>query len=252
MRILLTTISLSVFPAISFAHFQVLLPSQPIVTTQKTITLTAQFTHPMEQGPLMNMDVPQRFGVIVNGESQDLLTTLQPHQQDGKTWFSTTYQLKMPADYLFFLEPKPYWEPSEEKMIIHYTKVIVDGFEAETGWETMVGFPVEIQPLVRPYGLWTGNLFRGVVQSQGKPVPFATIEVEYFNENQHIKIPNSPFITQVIQADANGTFSYAMPIAGWWGFAALIEGEKPLKNPEGKLVPVELGGLIWINVVDMQ
>jgi len=39
-----------------------------------------------------------------------------------------------------------------------------------------------------------------------------------------------------------------MPISGWWGFAALLDDDKPLKNPEGKEVPVELGGLMWVHV----
>ena len=82
---------------------------------------------------------------------------------------------------MFFIEPAPYWEPAEQKMIVHYTKVVVDAFGAEDGWDARVGFPVEIEPLARPYGLWTGNTFRGIVLREGKPVPFATVEVEYYN-----------------------------------------------------------------------
>jgi len=254
MKLILSLISLGLIPSLSQAHFQTLLPDQAVITekSSKMVTLQAQFTHPMEQGPLMNMAMPQQFGVIVNGQSHNLLPTLQSHQQDGNTWFSATYQVKSPADYVFFLEPTPYWEALEGKMIVHYTKVVVDAFTAETGWETMVNFPIEIQPLVRPYGLWTGNLFRGIVIFQGKPLPFATIEVEYFNENHHITIPADPFITQKIKADANGNFAYAMPIAGWWGFAALTTGDELVKNPLDELVPVELGGLIWIQVIDME
>ncbi len=49
-----------------------------------------------------------------------------------------------------------------------------------------------------------------------------------------------------------GTFAYAMPRAGWWGFAALIEGDKPMKRPDGNDVPVEQGALIWVRAVDMK
>jgi cobalt/nickel transport protein len=41
-----------------------------------------------------------------------------------------------------------------------------------------------------------------------------------------------------------------MPRAGWWGFAALVSGEK-MKNRAGKLVDCELGGLIWVKTVDV-
>jgi cobalt/nickel transport protein len=137
-------------------------------------------------------------------------------------------------------------------MIVHYTKVVVDAFGAEEGWDSMVGFPVEIEPLVRPYGLWTGNIFRGVVKKNGKPVPFAEIEVEYRNSDNKVAIPADSYITQVIKADANGAFSYAMPRAGWWAFAALLEGDEQMKNPEGKMVGVEQGALIWVRVIDMK
>ena len=116
----------------------------------------------------------------------------------------------------------------------------------------MIGLPVEIEPLVRPYGLWTGNLFRGIVRKAGKPVPFAEIEVEYYNEGRAVSISGDPFVTQVIKADANGMFAYAMPRAGWWSFAALVEGDELVTNPDGKKVPVELGGLIWVKTVDMK
>ena len=72
-------------------------------------------------------------------------------------------------------------------MIVHYTKVVIDVLGAEKGWDALVGLPVEIEPLVRPYGLWTGNTFRGIVRYHGKPVPFARVEVEYYNEGRRVK-----------------------------------------------------------------
>jgi len=137
-------------------------------------------------------------------------------------------------------------------MIVHYTKVVVNAMGMEEGWDAMVGFPVEIEPLVRPYGLWTGNAFRGVVRKDGKPVPFAEIEVEYRNKGKRVSIPSDPFVTQIVKADANGVFCYAMPRAGWWGFAALLDGDQPMKDPKGEMVDVELGALIWVKTVDMK
>ena len=89
-----------------------------------------------------------------------------------------------------------------------------------------------------------------MVLKNGNPVPFAEIEVEFINDGS-IKAPNDAFITQVIKADANGTFSYTMPKAGWWGFAALVEGDTPMTSPEGKKVPVEEGALMWVKTTDM-
>lgn len=236
------------------AHFQVLLPARDVVSAEdgRTVDLTILFTHPMENGPVMEMGRPRRFGVLVQGKRYDLLETLVHRPIDGKAAYTATARLLRPGDHVFFLEPASYWEPAEEKLIIHYTKVVVDYLGAEEGWDQMVGFPVEIEPLVRPYGLWAGNTFRGIVRRNGQPVPFAQVEVEYYNEGGRVRVPNDAFATQVIKADAQGVFSYTMPRAGWWGFAALVDGDQKLPNPDGKPVDVELGGLIWVKTVEMQ
>jgi cobalt/nickel transport protein len=239
---------------VAFGHFQVLIPSSDVVTTagSRSATLDIIFTHPMEQGPVMEMGEPARFGVLAGGETTDLLDTLESVKRDGKAAYTASYDFKAPGDHVFFIEPAPYWEPAEEKMIIHYTKVVINAFGDESGWDEMVGFPVEIEPLVRPYGLWTGNIFRGMVTKDGEPVPFAEIEVEYYNEGSAVAIPSDAFVTQVIKADANGVFTYAMPRAGWWAFAALIDGDEQLANPDGEMVDVELGALMWVHVTDMK
>ncbi|MFP4058220.1 MAG: DUF4198 domain-containing protein [Candidatus Brocadiia bacterium] len=236
------------------AHFQVLIPSTDIVTMEgpKEVELDILFTHPMEQGPVMEMGAPRQFGVLVGERREDLRDSLQARKVEGKTAYTASYRFRAPGDYIFYIEPAPYWEPAEQKMIVHYTKVVVDAFGAEEGWDRMVGFPVEIEPLVRPYGLWAGNTFRGVVRRNGEPVPFAEVEVEYYNRGKEVAIPAGAFVTQVIKADAHGVFSYTMPRAGWWGFAALVEGEKQMANPQGRKVDVELGALLWVRTVEME
>jgi len=245
---------LSLGGTLAQAHFQLVIPSPGMVTAggDKTVELNLLFTHPMEGGPVMEMGPPVQFGVLAGGKKVDLLKTLQLKVVEGKSTFQTSYKPKAPGDYIFYIEPAPYWEPAERKMIVHYSKVVVNAFGEEEGWEEQVGFPVEIEPLVRPYGLWTGNLFRGVVRKNGQPVPFAEVEVEYWNQKGEVKAPADPFITQGIKADAQGVFSYAMPRAGWWGFAALIDGDEKLNNPQGEAMDVELGGLIWVHCVDMK
>jgi cobalt/nickel transport protein len=109
--------------------------------------------------------------------------------------------------------------------------------------------PVEIEPLARPSGLWTGNLFRGIVRHLGQPVPFAEVEVEWVNDGS-VTPPDDSFLTQVIKADGNGVFAYAMPRAGWWGFAALVDGPEAT-GPDGRPAATELGGLVWVKATDM-
>jgi cobalt/nickel transport protein len=235
------------------AHFQELIPSADIVsrTIGETIVLDVVFTHPFEGGPVMDMGTPVQFGVLVEGEKQDLRSSLTPHPVAGKNAYQARFTPRAPGDYVFYIEPAPYWEPAEKKMIVQSAKVVVDAFGAERGWDAMVGLPVEIEPLVRPFGLWTGNVFRGVVRREGKPVPFAHVEVEWRNDGT-VTAPADAFVTQVIKADGKGVFAYAMPRAGWWGFAALVESRKPMKAPTGEMVPVEQGALMWVRPADMK
>lgn len=146
---------------------------------------------------------------------------MRPTTVDGKQAWQASYDVKQPGDDVFFVEPNPYWGPAEEKMIIHHAKVVVDAYDSGESRDTMVGLPVEIRTLVRPYGVSTNNVFRGIVPRNGKPVPFADIEVEWMNDGS-ITAPSDAFITQVIEADASGTCSHAMSRAGWWGFAACV------------------------------
>lgn len=233
------------------AHFQQLLPSADIVADDgdHTVTLSALFTHPMERGPTMDMGRPVRFGVVAAGERTDLAPALAPWTVDGKAAWRATYKIPAPGDYVFFLEPARYFEPAERKWLIHYTKVVVD-FGAGDGWDAPAGLPVEIEPLTRPYGLWTGSLFRGVVRRDGKPLPGASIEIEWVNDGS-VKAPSDPFVTQVIKTDAAGTFAATLPRAGWWGFNALAEGA-PAAGPDGAPARTELGGTLWVKATDMK
>ncbi|VAX29952.1 Additional periplasmic component NikK of nickel ECF transporter [hydrothermal vent metagenome] len=244
--LMLTPISLA------WAHFGVIIPSDDIVSKEdsKKIELQVKFIHPFE-GHYMEMARPKAFGVMVNGKKHDLLPTLKKKTVKGFSTWEATYRIRRPGDHVFYVEPAPYWEPAEESFIIHYSKVIVDALTLETGWDAEIGLKTEIVPLTRPYGLWAGNVFQGIVKVDGKPVPHSEVEVEYYNEGGKIKPPAEPYITQVVKADKNGVFTYAMPIAGWWGFAALNTADFRLKH-KGKEYPVEIGAVIWVKTREMK
>ncbi|WP_245944007.1 DUF4198 domain-containing protein [Acuticoccus kandeliae] len=252
MRALVPTLVLALLiPAAATAHFQEILPSTDTVDeAAREVTLDLVFTHPMDRGPVMEMARPTRFGVLTADGEIDLLATLEAAPQDGKSAWRATFAPPRPGAYTFFVEPAPYWEPGEGKSIIHYAKVLVDAYGWGADWDRLVGLPVEIEPLARPSGLWTGNLFSGIVRRDGAPVPFAEVEVEWVNDGS-VTPPSDAFVTQVIKADGNGVFHYAMPRAGWWGFAALVDADYQLPDPDGANRPVELGGLIWVRAVDM-
>lgn len=232
------------------AHFQQIIPSADVPEAGQTVNFELIFTHPMERGPVMEMKKPRRFGALIDGKFIDLSASLKAAKRQDRTIWTSVWKPSAPGASVFYVEPEPYWEPAEGKYIIHHAKVVVDAGATGKGWDAMIGAPVEIEPLVRPTGLWAGNLFQGVVRKAGKPVPFAEIEVEFMNDGS-VTPPNDAFITQVIKADGAGVFTYAMPRAGWWGFAALIEAEEKMKSPKGEDAAVELGALIWVKTTAM-
>lgn len=239
------------------AHFQMIIPSDDMIKQDESrkINLDVKFWHPFE-GHGMNMVKPAQFGVLNSGKKTDLLPQLKAVKKKDRAGkemdaYAMDYSIRRPGDHIFFTEPKPYWEPSEESFIVHYTKVVVNAFGLEEGWDEEVGLKTEIIPLTRPYGLYSGNVFQGIVKVKGKPVPFSEVEIEYYDAQGQLSAIADPMITQVIKADSNGVFTYAMPRAGWWGFAALNEDDKTMTH-EGKEYPVEIGAVLWVKTHDMK
>lgn len=235
------------------AHFQIIIPSDDIVGPKESrnINLNIMFGHPFE-GAYMNMEKPVQFGIVTKGIKTDLLSTLKPKNIGGYSTFEVSYTIKKPGDHIFYVEPTPYWEPAEDCYIIHYTKVIVSALGMEEGWDDELGLKTEIIPLTRPYGLYAGNMFQGIVIVDGKPVSNSKVEVEYFNKGSKFTAPDNTYITQIVKTDCNGVFSYCMPKAGWWGFAALNMDSKKIKGPNGKNKNVEIGAVLWVRSRDMK
>lgn len=211
----------------------------------RSVGLTLSFSHPFE-GNGMVLEAPVSFSVTHEGETTDLMGDLTDAQVMGQPAFMLDYPLERPGTYVFAMEPQPYWERVEDSFIIHYTKTYVSAFGDDEGWDTELGLRTEIVPLSKPFGLWEGNVFQGVVMLDGAAVPGAEVEVEYYNEDMSATAPSDLMITQTIKADANGVFTYAAPADGWWGFAALNTAPETMEH-EGTAKAVELGAVIWVN-----
>lgn len=250
--VLLGSLVLLLLCAPAWAHFGMVIPDSSVIDQeQKTAAVTLSFSHPFENVG-MPLEKPKAFGVSFEGELQDLLASLQEVQVMGHKAWQTQYAFKRPGVYQFVMEPTPYWEPVEDLSIIHYTKTLVGAFGEEEGWDQPLGLKTEIVPLARPFGGYAGYVFTGQVLLDGKPVPGAEVEVEYYNKDGKYKAPSDYHVTYVVKADANGVFSVGCPLPGWWGFAALNEADFTLKNPEGEDKPVEIGAVLWVELLPFQ
>ena len=230
----------------AFAHFGMVIPSDNMVMQgeNKTVTLTLSFSHPFEMIG-MEMERPSSVCVVASGKKEDLLGNLKEIKVMGHRAWELSYGIQRPGVYVFSVEPKPYWEPAEDCFIVHYTKTVVTAFGDDEGWDEELGLKTEIVPLSKPFGLYAGNVFQGIVKLNGRPVPHAEVEVEYYNQDGKAKAPTEYMITQTIKADSNGVFTYAAPKAGWWGFAALSTADFQLKH-EGEAKGVEIGAVLWV------
>lgn len=259
---LATMLLVLTFAIPALAHFQMLYTPDCALDKSQKIDFKLVFTHPFEAGHTMDMGIPERFFVVHKEKRANLLDKLKPItwtslSNSGKAYEMTNYRLRGMGDFVFCLIPAPYYEGSEDIYIQQCTKTIVNVAGAPTDWDAEIGLPAEIVPLGKPYSQWTGNVFQGVVKSAGKPVPFAEIEVEYMNHapdmagnkfiaEAQVEAPQDSFVTLGIKADANGTFTFAMPKAGWWGFCAL--GVGPDTEHRGKELSQD--AVIWVKAVD--
>ena len=234
----------------AMAHFGMLIPSDSMIMQgdSRIVSVLLSFSHPFE-GVGMELVKPEVFGVMANGKKEDLLGDLRETRVMGNMAWKDDYKIKRPGVYMFYMVPKPYWESAEDCFIVHYTKTVVTAFGDDEGWDREIGLKTEIIPLSKPFGLYAGNVFQGIVKMNGKPVPYAQVEIEYYNRDKKVIAPTEYMITQAIKADGNGVFTYAVPKAGWWGFAALSTSDKKMKH-EGQDKDVELGAIIWVQFVD--
>jgi len=237
---------LLLFAGAAEAHFGMIIPSDNMVmqSDPRTVSVTLSFSHPFEMVG-MELVKPRVCSVVANGKTIDLRGTLEQTAVMGHTAWETGYSLKRPGVYVFIMEPEPYWEPAEDSFIVHYTKTVVTAFGDDDGWDREIGLKAEIVPLSKPFGLYAGNVFQGIVKYAGKPVAYAEVEIEHYNPDGKAKAPTDYMITQTIKADGNGVFTYAAPQAGWWGFAALKTADYKL-DYRGQKKDVELGAVLWV------
>lgn len=240
------SLAIVIAAAPAMAHYGMIIPSDSMVSQEdgRSVSFDVGFAHPFEQEGLF-LDTPASFNVTHEGETTDLLGTLEDATLLDEQAYTFDYALDRPGTYIFSMEPQPYWEPAEDAFIIHYTKTYVTAYGDDEGWDTELGLKTEIVPLSKPFGLWEHNVFQGIVKLDGAPVPYAEVEVEFFND-ANATAPDDLMITQTVKADANGVFTYAPPADGWWGFAALNTADYTLPQ-DGEDKAVELGAVIWVH-----
>lgn len=223
------------------AHFQMLQVDEYMRDKGGSITLSMPFTHPSHGGPMMEMEEPFSLVMHHKGKQTDLTDQATGLQWKGVNNIASAYQSKAKlrglGDYIFALTPAPYLEESEDAYIQQFTKTVVNVGGLPTGWDESLLLDAEIVPDQPPYGVYAGGLFSAVVLAKGKPKAGVEVEIEFMNHPVNatkdgfetdplLEYPRNNLNIMVVRTDKNGRFFFGVPLAGYWGFAALGVGEK--------------------------
>ncbi|WP_336080800.1 DUF4198 domain-containing protein [Thalassospira sp. CH_XMU1448-2] len=247
-------------PLAAQAHFQLVYTPEVNQVVAGDVPVKLIFWHPFENGHVMDMANPIEFFVIHRGEKIDLESTLSPTtftgSENSAAAFDGTLTLKRSGDYVMVVVPAPYYEQSEDIYIQQITKSYVNRNEIPTDWMEAQGLKTEILPLNRPTNIVAGSTFSGRVLSDGQPVSGVEVEVEYMAAepdmaNGRPKEPTAkpmPGGAIVALTDENGYFTFGIPKAGFWGFAAL--GSGPDKEFDGKELSQD--AVLWVRAYDVK
>ncbi|WP_370208497.1 DUF4198 domain-containing protein [Pararhodobacter marinus] len=257
---LIAATAATLLPLSASAHFQLIYTPEAVVQSTGELPVKLIFWHPLDNGHVMDMATPREFYMVHNGERTDLLDTLsavdfQGAENSGAA-FRGSVQIRRSGDYVLVTVPEPYLEESEDIYIQQITRVFLNRNGLPTDWPDVMGLPAEIQPLNRPYNVLAGSTFTGRVLSEGEPVAGAEIEIEYMASEPDMDsaATTEPTVTPpvggtlVALSDANGYFTFGIPRAGWWGFAAL--GVGPETEHDGKELSQD--AVIWIHATELE
>jgi cobalt/nickel transport protein len=244
----------------SQAHFQLVYTPEVNLEKAGDVAFKLVFWHPFENGHVMDMGQPEEFFYIHKGKKTDLLGSLKSIEfkgsQNSAAAYETTVPLKRTGDYIFGIVPAPYLEESEDIYIQQFTKSYVNRGGIPGDWMEPIGMTTEIVPLNKPTNVIAGSTFTGRVLADGKPVAGIEVEVEYMaaEPDMATNAPKAPTASPmkggavVVMSDENGYFTFGVPRAGFWGFAAL--GSGPEKEFKGKELSQD--AVLWIRAYDIR
>lgn len=207
----------------AFAHFPLLLPDRPEGEVGQPTRLELSYGHPfeVERGAAKR---PLAFRVHPpEGAPIDLTGEVEPTGEEATRGWSARYVPLVRGDHLVEVEGAP--GEHGGKVYRDWVKLVLHVPAVQRGWDRVLGRPLELAPLTRPYGVPVGAAFRCVVLRDGKPLPGALVEVEQRNESAPAELPPEPLITRVEKADAQGNLSATLGAPGWWVLCARAERE---------------------------
>ena len=237
------------FPISVFAHTTTLIPH---INKDGQKTVKILHFHPSTGVGLMGIrlgteDSKELKGLdsifmIHNGEEKKLHTVAIPDYYTVRGEKRETYTIPInkksgffkPGDYIIVVKHQAHWKKHEDLYRQKVAKFCLNYLGEISDWPNRVlkNMP-EIIPLVQPYSVYTGSLFRAeVVNDEGTLIPHAKIQIEYLNYtlgDTELDTTTAGFLKEdigdtIIFTDSNGSFSFVPSREGVWTFT-LVDGD---------------------------
>lgn len=199
--------------ASALAHLPILTPARPWGAVGQELPVVFTFGHPfeVEAAPAAR---PVRFTVLPPTRPPiDLLPQLDGAAKERPEWRGA-FTPEERGDHIVALALPPKEHGGET--VQDFVKLVVHVPAVQRGWDRVVGDPLEVVPLTRPYGLPAGGAFRAEVLADGRPLAGCEVQVEYKNAAPPAPLPPEPYVTRVERTDRSGAFAATLERAGWW------------------------------------
>lgn len=215
--------SLLALPA-ARAHYPMLEADRAVVDPGAEVTVELGVGHPFANDRF-RCDAPLTVQLYVPGIKEGLLVT--DKLQEVGTEALPRRHLRFAADKQgdYILATRSVFVEPPQRQIEDYAKVFVHVRGKQLDWDRVLGEPMELVPLTRPYALPVGATFRGRALEHGKPVPEGAIEAETYARNGVPEpFPELAEYRRWEKTDKEGYFSITLDQPGWWLLSCATDG----------------------------
>lgn len=226
-------------------HYPMLEADQAVVVPGQEVTVEFGVGHPFanDRFPCDKPLVAQVYGPH-GAEGQDLLGGMVEAGSRSIPRRRFKFTAEKEGDYV--LSVRSLFSEPPQRRIEDYAKLIVHVRGGQLGWERVLGDPLEIVPLTRPYGLPVGATFRGRVLEHKNPLVDGTVEAEtYAHEDARRPFPELAEYRRWEKTDPNGCFSVTFDQPGWWLLSCATDGGP---GQQGGSTQVVKRAVMWVFV----
>ncbi|MEZ6184225.1 MAG: DUF4198 domain-containing protein [Planctomycetota bacterium] len=232
-RLALTGILVLAAGAPVLAHYPMLEAEAPIVEPGETVTVEFSVGHPYtnDRFPVRRPARVRAFSPSSGRPAYLTAAITTAGTPEVRAW-RVDYTPDVPGDHVLSFTGLPYSEPPR-RQIDDYAKLVLHARGAQIGWNRVVGDPLEIVPLTRPYGLPVGATFRGKVLLHDQPFADGVLEAETYTDVTPDPLPELMEYRRAERTDPNGCFAVTLDRAGWWLLSVATDGgpgEQGLSN----------------------